>query len=152
MHFSSPISVAIAGLAVLAKADFQIYLVDIFNIEQGVTEHTFVFGGEPDCNDVGNAIPISVTDDASSGGTRYKIADTAVPIADYDIEELELNIDGWGHYTIYKDRGYVLEEASGGPNGGTCTRDSGDDFTCTTNIQTATGMRVFTCSSELGGV
>lgn len=62
-----------------------------------------VSDGEPSCDDLYteyNLVPL--TADASSGNmARCEGCGDLKDIETWDITELELNIKGWGHYTIY---------------------------------------------------
>lgn len=52
---------------------------------------------------------------------------------------------------VTEDAGYQLTPRDGGPLRGSCVQDTVDDFTCT-GASTTSGIRVFRCTSDLGGI
>ncbi|EME89227.1 uncharacterized protein MYCFIDRAFT_76580 [Pseudocercospora fijiensis CIRAD86] len=84
-----------------ALADMQIYTV--LNTPTGgggAAEGYKFYSSQPDCNAPGNAVFHAATDDASSGGVRCKGCNGNQAVADWDIAELEWNINE-GHFTVY---------------------------------------------------
>ncbi|KJY00347.1 hypothetical protein TI39_contig336g00002 [Zymoseptoria brevis] len=151
MHLQSCITTVALALAVAVKADFQIYKVDGYDVLGAEWDGWQVFDGEPSCDDVNNQYRSLGNSADVSGTPGIRCKGCGDGATEDDITELEINGDDWGHYTIYKDRGYVLEPAGGGATAGSCTYDTGDDFTCTGAVTTS-GKRAFKCTSALGGI
>ncbi|GAQ11694.1 hypothetical protein ALT_9015 [Aspergillus lentulus] len=152
---SSVTACLIAGVA----ADFQIYYEQQLIVSPTGDENTIsnirVFDGPPSCDDVNlNYASLSIVGDASSAGyARCDGCGDYADVATWDISELEMNAaNDWGHYTIYENAGYQLTPADGGPLQGSCTRDNGNTYDCTTGLDNTHGTRLFVCSSPKGGI
>ncbi|CAI7678891.1 unnamed protein product [Penicillium pancosmium] len=147
-----------ASLIVSVVADFQIYYVEEVTEDADgnsvSNDYLMVPDGAPSCNDVELEYEFfPLFDDASnSGDSRCDGCGDFNDISTWDIKELELHAStDWGHYTIYKEHGYQITPADGGPLDGYCTRDANDKVDCTNGLGLQHGQRLFTCKSSKAG-
>lgn len=127
-----------------------------------------IFNGPPDCDTANSAAPLPIFGDASTARAARCIGCDGPDYANLPITELEVNGGDWGHFTLYGKRyvsvrqqllnyyiesgGWQITPADGGPLRGTCVRDNGDDYDCTTGLVNVHGQRIFVCTSDITGV
>ena len=187
MHYSTFTGLAIAGIATVAKADFQIYVSrsrSYMRLEQAANGHRRpstsstsirVSTTSPSCSVASrHAVTLEAPFLSATGMMRRVVVSAGRSLIPQSLWRTGMS-RSWSStsrtgvtspFTVScltmlfaapltlctEDRDYVLTPADGGDIAGTCVRDTGDDFTCTSNIQTETGSRVFICTSDLGGV
>ncbi|TKX21737.1 hypothetical protein C1H76_6233 [Elsinoe australis] len=156
MQLSNLLVLFAASLFSKAAADFDIYFEMSLSAsptgdETDGTEIT-IFNGPPDCDTANSAAPLPIFGDASTARAARCIGCDGPDYANMPITELEVNGGDWGHFTLYESGGWQITPADGGPLRGTCVRDNGDDYDCTTGLVNVHGQRIFVCTSDITGV
>ncbi|KAK0609426.1 hypothetical protein B0T14DRAFT_441850 [Immersiella caudata] len=146
MKFTTLAVAALAGLNFSpAAASFFIYWSQDPVSGTGAYLYYF-FRGHPSCNDVINARAYTESDDVSriqgvvcdgAGCSNGKFE---------EVKRLEMNTD-FGHYTIYKDRGFGLFDTRD-RNLGSCRPTREHSFTCGAPFSMS-GITMFYCDSSV---
>ncbi|TLD19042.1 hypothetical protein PspLS_09850 [Pyricularia sp. CBS 133598] len=145
---------ALATLVPVAIADFYIYKVHANDIFGENDEFWQIFDGPPSCDDQRGTTAWNNLSDVSGDkrGIRCEEDGCSFGSDPSDIDVLEMNFRGDPiyHWTIYKDRNYVMTGLDGSTFRGSCTPDDSDDFSCLNVLSgTDAGYRKFHCETDL---
>lgn len=143
--YAPTIVLALAGTVVHGYT-FAFYYVYTQGVIGGTASSYSIFSTPPNCDELGSAVGMTPTNDASGGGVRCSgngcIGNTG------DIDELEFHV-GDTHWTYYKDRGdgHLVDTNNNGV--GLCHRPEPNDMQCVVGpIGQYTASRVLRCNTD----
>ncbi|KAI1847967.1 hypothetical protein JX265_001972 [Neoarthrinium moseri] len=134
----------------LVKANFDLYetMQTVAFGGEALTGYK-VFEAEPDCDQVraGGFYQDETDVSGDNTGVRCEGDCAAADPAGITILEMHFNNNPLHHWTIYKDRNYDMIGLDGNTYGN-CILFPGDDFFCSTAVETFSGRRRFRCLTQ----